>query len=174
MTFHFETVIFRLMKLYLIRHAIAEERHIFGKTGRPDEERPLVDVGKKRMQKVAQGFLELEDQIDLILQSPLTRSKETVDVLRKFYPNAKVKTTEHLAPGHSAQSLYDLIKDNINLDAMALVGHEPDLGNFLSWLLFRQATDHFPFKKSGIAKLDLYEDDRCYLKWLARPKMFEL
>ena len=158
------------MKLYLIRHAIAEERSDFALTGLPDEQRPLTDKGIDKMKKIAQNFHKIEDQIDLIYQSPLTRSQQTVDVLKKHYPKAKIETTELLSPGFSAKKLFQLLSSK-DLDSVALVGHEPDLGQFLSWLLFRQASDHFPFKKGGIAKVDFYGDNPSYLKWFIQPKL---
>lgn len=158
------------MKLYLIRHAPAEERHIFALTGQPDSERPLTDRGIERMRDVLDVFSKNEDQIDLILQSPYKRCLETSKILKEYYSSAKLESSDNLAPDHSAQRLYDEIQ-SYDVDSMAIIGHEPDLGQFISWLLFRQATDHFPMKKAGIAKLDLYKDGRSYLKWFLRPKL---
>ena len=158
------------MKLYFIRHAPAELRHVFAQTGQPDQLRPITDKGKVRMNEVLKYLNKYEEQIDVILHSPLTRAVQTAEVCKQFYPNAKMVNTENLCPDHSAQKLYDEIQ-NYDIDSLAIVGHEPDLGQFLSWLFFRQATDHFPIKKSGIAKVDLYKDGRCYLKWLLRPKL---
>lgn len=158
------------MKLYFIRHAPAEFRHVFAQTGQSDSLRPLTEKGTQRMKDVLKHFSKFETNIDVFLQSPLTRAQQTGDICRSFYPDAKFVTTENLSPDHSAQRLYDEIQ-SYDVDAMAIVGHEPDLGQFLSWLMFRQATDHFPLKKSGIAKIDLYKDGRCYLKWMLRPKL---
>ena len=158
------------MKLYIIRHAPAEERHLFASTGKPDNERPLTDRGIERMRDVLDIFCKNEGEIDQILHSPFKRCMETVKVLKEFYPKAKCLSTENLSPDHSAKKLYDEIQ-SYDVNSMAIVGHEPDLGQFISWLLFRQASDHFPMKKSGIAKMDLYKDGRTYLKWLLRPKL---
>lgn len=158
------------MKLYLIRHAPAQERHLFAQTGKPDSQRPLTEKGRERMEEILNVFYKNEDNIDLILQSPLKRCLETGEIFKEFYPHAKFKTSENLKPDHSAKKLYDEIQ-SYDVDSLALIGHEPDLGQFISWLLFRQASDHFPLKKSGIAKLDLYKDGRSYLKWLLRPKL---
>ena len=158
------------MKLYLIRHAHAVDRIEFSKTGKMDEERYLIGKGHDRMGKVLKRFIQLEPEIQHILQSNLLRSQQTAEILKRFYPNAKVTTASNLNPGLSAKRLYDEIQA-YDLDSLAIVGHEPDLGQFLSWLLFQQATDHFPIKKCGIAKIDLYKDGRCYLKWLLRPSL---
>lgn len=158
------------MKLYIIRHAPAELRHIFSQTGQSDDLRPITDKGAQRMDAMLRFFKKNEEDVNLFLQSPLTRCLQTGEICKNFFPNATFKTTENLGPDHSAQSLYDEIQ-SYDVDSMAIIGHEPDLGQFISWLLFRQASDHFPLKKSGFAKMDLYKDGRAYLKWLVRPKM---
>lgn len=158
------------MKIYLIRHAHAEERHFFAQTGKHDDQRPLTEKGIDRMNKIIQSFKGNEENINLFLQSPLKRAKQTGEVLKDYYPEAQFVTTKNLVPGFNAKKLYDEIQ-SYELDSLGIIGHEPDLGQFLSWMLFRQATDHFPLKKGGIAKLDLYKDGRCYLKWLIRPKL---
>ena len=43
------------MKLLLIRHAIAEEREDFARTGKDDRLRPLTDEGRKKMKQAARG-----------------------------------------------------------------------------------------------------------------------
>ncbi len=158
------------MKLYIVRHALAEDRLIFSQKGLSDELRPLTPKGADRMREVVSVFKKNEPEINLILTSPLTRCKQTADLFKEFYPKATVLESDNLKPDHSAQKLYEEIQ-SYDLDSLALIGHEPNLGQFISWLLFRQASDHFPMKKSGIAKIDLYKDGRTYLKWLLRPKL---
>lgn len=158
------------MKLYFIRHAPAEFRHIFAMTGQPDDLRPLTDKGIQRMQSMLKFLKKIEESVDVILHSPLTRCLQTAEICQSTYPEAQLVSTKNLSPDHSAKKLYNEII-NYDVDSVVIVGHEPDLGQFLSWLLFRQATDHFPFKKAGIAKVDIYASGRSYLKWIVRPKM---
>ncbi len=158
------------MKLYLIRHAPAELRHEFALTGQPDHLRPITLKGAERTQKMIQYFKKSEEDIQVFLKSPFIRCVQTGDVFKEDFPDAKFLQTENLCPDHSAQKLYEEIQ-SYNVDSLGIIGHEPDLGQFLSWLLFRQATDHFPLKKSGMAKVDLYKDGRSYLKWMLRPKL---
>jgi phosphohistidine phosphatase len=178
LTFDFDTFQFETfnkgpstLKLYLFRHAPAQERHVFAQTDQPDEFRPITEKGAQRMRDVLNFFRKKESHIDLILQSPLLRCQETGDIIQEFYPQAELLTTEHLKPSHSAQKLYNKISQNFHLDSLALVGHEPDLGQFISWLLLGQSSDHFPLKKAGVAKLDIYKDGRRYLKWVLRPSL---
>ena len=158
------------MNLYVIRHAIAEERHIFAQTGQPDEFRPITARGAERMRKILALLKKNEDEMDTVLQSPLVRCQETGDLVREYYPNANYLNTDRLRPNLSADKLYREIQ-SFGGDSMAIIGHEPDLGQFISWLLFGQASERFPIKKGGIAKLNLYKNGRCYLKWLLKPKL---
>ncbi len=159
------------MKLYLIRHAPAELRHEFALSGQPDHLRPLTDKGIVRMHETLTNFSQKESAIDIVLQSPYLRCLQTAELLKEHFPETQCIETENLCPDHSAQKLYDEIQ-SYNVGSLAVIGHEPDLGQFLSWLLFRQATDKFPLKKGGIAKLDLYKNGLCKLKWVIHPKLF--
>lgn len=160
------------MKLYLIRHGVAEERHIFAKKNKNDDDRPLVEKGRSRLKKIAQSLLDYEPKIDTFIQSPLLRSKQSVQVFKKYYPDSEVITSELLKPGFSCEQLFQKIQSHMGQDAVAIVGHEPDLGQFLSWILFGVASERFPMKKGAIAKVDLFEDGSRYLKWFLRPKFF--
>lgn len=123
------------------------------------------------MREVLNYFQKKEPNIDLFLQSPLIRCQETGDILREYYPKAHFVNSDHLRPDHSAEKLFEEIQQLGKRDAVGLIGHEPDLGQFISWLLFGRASDHFPMKKAGIAKLDIYGDGRRHLKWMLRPNL---
>ena len=158
------------MKLYVIRHAIAMERSDFAQTGQDDDLRPLTPKGMERMHKIFSAFKKNEERMEVVLQSPLVRCQQTGNLMKEHYPNANYLTTETLRPNHSAEKLHKEIQ-SFGANSMTIIGHEPDLGQFISWLLFRQASDQFPMKKGGIARLDLHKDGRCYLKWTIRPKL---
>src|SRR6478672_122417 len=58
------------MKLLLIRHAIAEEREDFARTGKDDRLRPLTDEGRKKMKQGARGLRRCVPAFDLLAPSP--------------------------------------------------------------------------------------------------------
>ena len=62
------------MQLLLIRHAIAEDRFEFARSGQSDYYRPLTDRGRARMAKGAAGLRTLVPDIDVLATSPLTRA----------------------------------------------------------------------------------------------------
>src|SRR5258708_2037921 len=59
------------MKLLIIRHAIAEDREDFARTGKDDSLRPISDEGKKKMKQGARGLRPLVPEIVLLAPSPL-------------------------------------------------------------------------------------------------------
>ena len=181
------------MNLYIIRHAISEQRHIFAQTGQSDELRPITNRGAERMKGLL-SFIKnnSKEQINNVLQSPLLRSQQTGTLVKEFYPQARYMTTSLLRPSFSFKKLLEEIQqfeptnnqsppsissdnpDNKNKNpktSLALIGHEPDLGQFISWLLFNQANNCFPLKKGGIAKLNIQKNGQHYLKWILRPKL---
>src|SRR5262249_8330961 len=66
-----------MKRVYLVRHAIAEER---GPKWPDDTLRPLTERGKRRFATGAAGFASLEEAPDRILTSPLVRAKQTAEI----------------------------------------------------------------------------------------------
>src|ERR1051325_10595965 len=70
------------MKLYLVRHGIAEE----AKDTKPDGQRALTPEGIEKFKQAAKGFarmLDEEETIAVILTSPLARARQTAEILAK-------------------------------------------------------------------------------------------
>lgn len=161
------------MNLYIVRHAIAEEA---GTPGYEDDRlRPLTDQGKKKMYKIAKGLKELEVEINLILTSPYLRTVETAKILRKTFDLNKmdVVETEHLAPVGYSDRLVNLINEKyIEMENIALVGHEPSLSSLISMLVAGDTDLSLTLKKGGVCRLlvDTLQYGRCAtLDWLLFP-----
>ena len=164
-------------KLFLIRHAIAEDREDFKKTGLADDERPLTVHGKKRMHKIAKKLHALYPEITTFLQSPLVRSQQTTQILRRYYSTSLCHTIAELSPGASPEKLLKTLKDHKG-STLAVVGHEPNLSHLLQ-VLISHSTDSdeaqprlAPLKKGGIACLDNSSTHSMRLLWLVTPKIF--
>src|SRR5438093_1192036 len=65
-------------ELYLIRHAIAEER---GEKWPDDNKRPLTEEGIARMRKAAHGLARVGVTLDAVLTSPLVRARQTAEIV---------------------------------------------------------------------------------------------
>lgn len=156
--------------LYLVRHAIAAER---GPEYPKDDERPLTKTGKSRMKDVVAGWRTLDPELDLILTSPLVRAHSTAEIIRDgFKGKVRLDHFPVLAPGHRPAEVAAELARLKKVSAVALVGHEPDLGMLAAWLI--GAREAIPFKKGGIARIDaatLPPKHNGRLIWLATPRM---
>jgi phosphohistidine phosphatase len=162
----------RLMKLYLLRHAIAAERD---PDKYPDDAlRPLTATGSKKMIKVADALYQMGLQVDLILSSPCLRARQTAEIARRHLHLKKDRLLliDALAPASDPGQLIAEIQAKYMTDRLMLVGHEPDLSNLISWLLSGEPSIPITMKKAGICSLSVEQlvAGKCAgLEWLINP-----
>ena len=157
--------------LYLVRHAIAEER---GPAWPDDTKRPLSEEGRVKMAKQVAGLDLFDVRIEEILTSPLVRTRQTAEILAQGLP-ARPRVTDFspLAPGHTAKEAMSALKDYAKRSRIALVGHEPGLGDLMAALIGTKRP--ITFKKGGISlvKVDRLppEAGSAELYWFLTPKI---
>jgi len=133
--------------LYLVRHGIAEER---GPEWPDDSKRPLSTEGKLRMETQVNGLEKLGVEIEEVLTSPLVRTRQTAEILAKgLSSRPKVTELPALAPGHSAKEVLAALKAYAKRSRIALVGHEPGIGDLSAALI--GARTPITFKKGAVA-----------------------
>jgi phosphohistidine phosphatase len=159
------------MKLLLIRHAIAEQREDFARTGKDDGERPLTDEGRKKMKQAARGLYKLVPEIDLLATSPLTRAAQTGAIVDSVYGGLKEVEIEQLAPAAAPADFLRWLRPRKE-DVIAVVGHEPGIGRIFAWLLTGADRRIFSFRKGGVCLLDLSGEvaaGAAVLAWALTP-----
>lgn len=160
-----------MVSLYLVRHAIAFERD--SDKWPDDGKRPLTHKGIARMREVVDGLVELNVELDLVVTSPLVRAKQTADVMLAGLPDAPdLVVSEAMSPNGSPAAVAELLAHHTKLKSIALVGHEPSLGELGAWLI--GAKNPLPFKKGGVACIEmptLPVVGPGQLIWLATPRM---
>lgn len=137
------------MKLYLIRHAIAEPRQ----SGRPDATRALTPEGRERFARSVKGMKKLGITFDVLWYSPLIRAAETATFLEPLLKPKKARAQETpLLAKSPTRALLDLLEG----EEVGLVGHQPWLGELLGWLCFGDPArgEHVPLKKGAVALLE--------------------
>ena len=157
------------MEIYLIRHAIAEER---GEEWPDDDLRPLTEEGVQRFTEAAQGLLTFEAPPGRILTSPLVRARQTAGLLAAaMHPRAPLAVMEELAPGNPPDAVLAQVRKLSDSGPLALVGHEPDLGHLAAHVA--GASRAFPFKKGGMCRIDVVwgRPPRGTLVWFLPPKV---
>ncbi len=143
------------MELYLIRHGIAAERGTYSN----DAERPLTEKGHQKTQRVAQRLYDIGLRLDLILTSPLIRAYQTAEILQKVgLTQQVVEQSSHLAPRGNIQDWLNWLSqwcNNSPEKSLALVGHQPNLGNWAELLVWGNITGQIVVKKAGVIGLKL-------------------
>lgn len=141
------------MQILIIRHAIAEDRETFARTGESDDRRPLTEKGRSRMRKAAAGLKRLIE-IDMVAHSPLVRAVQTAEILKSEFPATELAEVPELAPGKGAESLAHWLGFVSRKATVALVGHEPDLSEFVAWLTTGAPRSFISLKKGGAVLLE--------------------
>lgn len=158
------------LELYLIRHGIAAER---GEDYPDDSKRPLTSVGISRLRKEAKALDGLGVAFDQILSSPLTRAKQTAEVLAESLKSKPpVAFVDALAPAGTPAAVIQEIAKHARKTRLALVGHEPNMGELAARLIGSRVP--LEFKKGGICRIDfevLPPKGLGHLRWFVTPKM---
>ncbi len=158
-------------ELYLVRHGLAAER---GESYPDDTKRPLTARGIARMKREAQGLAALDVAFDIILTSPLVRARQTAEAIASVYRTPPpIVNAPSLAPGGTHSAIVDeLSKQSHRRQRIALVGHEPGIGELAAKLLgLRRPIE---FKKGAICRIDvaaLPPASAGELRWFATPRI---
>jgi phosphohistidine phosphatase len=159
------------MQLLVIRHAIAEERDPHA-TSDGDTRRPLTPEGANKMREVATGLRRLVERIDVIGASPLVRAQQTADIVAAAYGSMPVTTVPALSPGSDPHALASWLQQQDSASVVAAIGHEPDLGRLVTWLMTGLEESRVEMKKGGTCLLDVTAPAgprSATLLWALRP-----
>ncbi len=158
------------LSLYLVRHALAADR---GDAYPDDNLRPLTPKGIARFRKAVEGLARLDVSIDTVLTSPLVRARQTAEILVKGLAGSPplVEIAE-LRPGGRFDRLVNEVAGCKDCTAIALVGHEPDIGEIAGRLL--GASGSVPFNKGAVCRIDFDEwppHGPGRLRWFATQRI---
>lgn len=155
------------MKLYFMRHGIAIPRA----EDTPDFSRPLTPEGIAKTTRVAQRLKEININFDLVLTSPLTRAQQTAKILQQEGLTQQVDELSALVPGGKlADFSYWLTNCPKKYDALALVGHQPDLASWAETIVWGKYQEKIILKKAGIIGIQLAD----YVSLIGQGELFLL
>jgi phosphohistidine phosphatase len=159
-----------MSELYLVRHGMAEER---GEAWPDDAKRPLTQDGMSKLRKCARALKELGVVVDVIVTSPLVRTRQTAEVIAAgLDPHPHIVTADSLAPGGTVAAALSDLEKQAKRERIALVGHEPGIGELAARLV---GTRHpIPFKKGAICRIDvegLPPSGPGDLRWFLTPRI---
>jgi phosphohistidine phosphatase len=155
--------------LYLIRHGIAEER---GPAYPIDDERPLTEEGIRRLEQSVKGLHALDVTLDRVLTSPLVRARQTAEIVAAGLAcREPLLVVDALRPGARFEALMAALERLGRERAIALVGHEPSMGEFGARLI--GAARPLLFKKGTVCRIDadtIPPVGAGTLQWLLPPR----
>jgi phosphohistidine phosphatase len=160
------------MKVYLVRHAEAAS---LGGAIRADADRPLTDAGEAVAAAMGRVLARMEPSLTMVLSSPLLRARRTGELMcMREFVSIPLRVTEHLSPGSRPKAILDEVF-GIGMNAtVALVGHQPDLGYLLSYLVCGEAGADVAFKPATMACISLSGSTTNFggrLEWLLTPDL---
>jgi len=160
------------MDLVIVRHAIAEERETFARTGQDDALRPLTAPGRRKMERAAAGIARVAPEVDALASSPLVRARDTAAILAPALGLRRVEEVEALAPDAEPEALLPWLRAQARRRAVAVVGHEPHLGLLVALLLAGRNEPFAILRKGGACLVRLPRRPgpaTGELRWLLEP-----
>lgn len=156
------------MDIYFLRHANAGEPKA---NPEKDEKRPVDKLGIEQSHDVGRALAAMDVTVDTIISSPLRRATQTAAVVaNELGHEEKVVLDPALRPGASYEQFQELLQRHSRKDAIMVVGHNPNLTEFLNKLVAAPPTA-LELKKGSIAKVEKNGRRAAVLKWCMTPKL---
>lgn len=156
------------MKVYILRHAVAEDR----RPGLNDSKRELTGQGRKELRRVALGLRKLEVRPDVVLSSRYRRAWDTAVIAAEILGKVKLVEFAGLQPDGTPAAIWAELAKYSSRDSVMLVGHEPLLTELAAYLLAAPKLE-IKLKKSGFIRIDIDAEAKQpagVLRWLLAPE----
>lgn len=157
------------MTVYFLRHASAGERK---RDPAKDERRGLDSNGIKQAGDIGRLLARLEVQVDAVISSPLKRATQTAAVVaNEIGHDGRLQLDAALRPQASMSDFRDLLSRYSHLQSILVVGHSPNLRQFLGRMIGDPGhVAEVELKKGAIAKVDVLPH-RSRLQWCLSPRI---
>lgn len=153
--------------LYLVRHAKSSWNY----PDLRDDERPLLEKGKKRTKKVIDFLLEHDVTVDCIKSSHAVRALETAHIIAHalHFPLEEIQVEKQIYHAN-ADRMFDQFYDlSDNISSVMMVGHNPTFTSFANYFLDKKI-DWLP--TSGIVSISFETDTWNEIMSAARKTNF--
>lgn len=140
------------MNLYVLRHASAGEK-------RPnpllDKKRPLDKEGKQQCILVGSYLNALRVSVDVIVSSPLKRALQTASLVgTELGYESTIQLSDALAPNATTDAFQKLVASLQVYENVLIVGHNPNLAQFLASIITSSGRPNLRMRKGSIARVD--------------------
>src|ERR1700690_1819577 len=159
------------MIIYFLRHANAGQP---GVNPKKDEKRALDKEGIAQCGYVGRALAAMDVQVDVIISSPLKRAAQTASLVgNELSYEGKLQFEDALRPGTSFADFRKLIDKYVKHESIMVVGHNPNLSEFLGRSISETGCEAATeLKKGAIAKVELGRSSAS-LHWCLTPKLLK-
>lgn len=157
------------MFLYFLRHASAGERL---SNSKKDERRGLDKDGIEQSGYVGRALAVLGVQVDVIVSSPLKRSTQTAALVgNEIGHEGKLLLEAALRPEATFADFQKMLQKYVRQDSVLLVGHNPNLREFLGRVISDSGCEAtIELKKGAVAKVEMRRSSGS-LSWCITPRI---
>src|ERR1700677_1446427 len=157
------------MILYFLRHASAGESLVNLKE---DEKRALDKEGIEQCGYVGRALTALDAQVDVIVSSPLKRATQTAALVgNEMGHEGKLAIENGLRPQANFAAFQKMLKTYALQDSVLLVGHNPNLREFLGRVISDSGCEAVvELKKGAVAKVEMRRNAGS-LSWCITPRI---
>lgn len=155
------------MRLYFLRHAIAEDAL---NASMSDFMRALTPKGEQRTRATAATLKALDIKVTRLYASPLVRAQQTAAIIAEAL-DVPVTEREELGAGFNLEAVTELMQGFNDDDSIMFVGHEPDFSATVQRCI---GGGDVVMKKGSLARVDVISRDPLVgaLVWLIPAKAF--
>ncbi|MGB5445232.1 MAG: phosphohistidine phosphatase SixA [Psychromonas sp.] len=145
--------------VYFVQHGIAHSTEI-------DPSRPLTDLGKEQVRRVATYLKDHNIKIAKIFHSGKLRAQQTALLFSEILAVDNVAAIKGMEPTDSATKLVAQLTE----DAVMYVGHLPNLCNTVGLLISGNNKQVLKFKNAAVACIEI-DIEAASLQWFITPEM---
>jgi phosphohistidine phosphatase len=157
------------MFVYFLRHASAGQTLTSAKK---DEKRGLDKDGIEQCGYIGRALAALGVQVEAIVSSPLKRSTQTAALVgNEMGHEGKLLTESALRPQAGFAEFQKMLEKYARQDAILLVGHNPNLSEFLGRVITGNGNEAvIELKKGAVAKVEMRRSAGS-LSWCITPRI---
>lgn len=157
------------MIIYFLRHASAGQS-LSNPT--KDQKRALDEDGIQQCRDVGRALIAMDVQVDVVVSSPLKRAAQTAALVgNEMGHEGKLQLEDALKPGASFTDFRKLLDKYARYESIILVGHNPNLSEFLGRSISDSGCEaSVELKKGGLAKVERVRNSAS-MHWCLTPKV---
>jgi len=157
------------MFIYFLRHASAGQSLANPKK---DEKRGLDKEGIEQCGYVGRAMAAIGVQVEVIISSPLKRATQTASLVgNEMGHEGKLVLENALRPQATFSDFQKLLSKYARQDSILLVGHNPNLGEFLGRVISTSGCEAtIDLKKGAVAKVETRRSSGS-LSWCFTPRI---